>query len=53
MRIAASMRRRLAQRNSAVGRPGTGKTYTLGVARHAFQLGGYRALAAAPPASPP
>jgi conjugative relaxase-like TrwC/TraI family protein len=36
-----------------VGRPGTGKTYTLGVARHAFQLGGYRVLAAAPPASPP
>ncbi len=25
-----------------VGRPGTGKTYTLGVARHAWQLGGYR-----------
>jgi conjugative relaxase-like TrwC/TraI family protein len=31
-----------------VGRPGTGKTYTLGVARHAFQLGGYRVSAAAP-----
>jgi hypothetical protein len=31
-----------------VGRPGTGKTFTLGVARHAFQLGGYRVLAAAP-----
>jgi len=31
-----------------VGRPGTGKTYTLGVARHAWQLGGYRVLAAAP-----
>jgi hypothetical protein len=31
-----------------VGRPGTGKTYTLGVARHAFQLGGYRVPAAAP-----
>jgi hypothetical protein len=31
-----------------VGRPGTGKTYTLGVARHAWQLGGYRMLAAAP-----
>jgi conjugative relaxase-like TrwC/TraI family protein len=31
-----------------VGRPGTGKTFTLGVARHAFQLGGYRMLAAAP-----
>jgi conjugative relaxase-like TrwC/TraI family protein len=31
-----------------VGRPGTGKTYTLGVARHAWQLGGYRVLATAP-----
>jgi conjugative relaxase-like TrwC/TraI family protein len=31
-----------------VGRPGTGKTYTVGVARHAWQLGGYRVLAAAP-----
>jgi conjugative relaxase-like TrwC/TraI family protein len=31
-----------------VGRPGTGKTYTIGVARHAWQLGGYRVLAAAP-----
>jgi conjugative relaxase-like TrwC/TraI family protein len=31
-----------------VGRPGTGKTFSLGVARHAFQLGGYRVLAAAP-----
>jgi hypothetical protein len=31
-----------------VGRPGTGKTFTLGVARHAWQLGGYRVLAAAP-----
>jgi len=31
-----------------VGRPGTGKTYTLGVARHAWQLAGYRVLAAAP-----
>jgi ATP-dependent exoDNAse (exonuclease V) alpha subunit len=31
-----------------VGRPGTGKTYTLGVARHAWQLDGYRLLAAAP-----
>ncbi|HYT25947.1 MAG TPA: AAA family ATPase, partial [Actinomycetota bacterium] len=31
-----------------VGRPGTGKTFTLGVARHAFQLDGYRVLAAAP-----
>jgi conjugative relaxase-like TrwC/TraI family protein len=31
-----------------VGRPGTGKTFTLGVARHAWQLGGYRVLATAP-----
>src|SRR6266540_2577315 len=31
-----------------VGRPGTGKTYTLGVARHAWQLDGYQLLAAAP-----
>jgi hypothetical protein len=31
-----------------VERPGTGKTFTLGVARHAWQLGGYRVLAAAP-----
>jgi conjugative relaxase-like TrwC/TraI family protein len=31
-----------------VGRPGTGKTYSLGVARHAWQLDGYRVLAAAP-----
>jgi conjugative relaxase-like TrwC/TraI family protein len=31
-----------------VGRAGTGKTFALGVARHAWQLGGYRLLAAAP-----
>jgi conjugative relaxase-like TrwC/TraI family protein len=31
-----------------VGRPGTGKTYTLGAARHAWQLDGCRLLAAAP-----
>ena len=31
-----------------VGRPGTGKTYSLGAARHAWQLDGYRLLAAAP-----
>jgi conjugative relaxase-like TrwC/TraI family protein len=31
-----------------VGRPGTGKTFTLGAARHAWQLDGYRLLAAAP-----
>jgi conjugative relaxase-like TrwC/TraI family protein len=31
-----------------VGRPGTGKTFTLGVARHAWQLDGYNVLATAP-----
>jgi conjugative relaxase-like TrwC/TraI family protein len=31
-----------------VGRPGTGKTFTMGVARHAWQLAGYRVLAATP-----
>jgi conjugative relaxase-like TrwC/TraI family protein len=31
-----------------VGRAGTGKTFTLGIARHAWQLDGYRLLAAAP-----
>jgi hypothetical protein len=31
-----------------VGRAGTGKTFALGVARHAWQLDGYRLLAAAP-----
>jgi conjugative relaxase-like TrwC/TraI family protein len=31
-----------------VGRAGTGKTFTLGVARHAWQLDGYRPLACAP-----
>jgi conjugative relaxase-like TrwC/TraI family protein len=31
-----------------VGRPGTGKTFTPGAARHAWQLDGYRVLAAAP-----
>jgi hypothetical protein len=31
-----------------VGRAGTGKTFALGVARHAWQLGGYRLLASAP-----
>ena len=25
-----------------VGRAGTGKTFALGIARHAWQLGGYR-----------
>jgi conjugative relaxase-like TrwC/TraI family protein len=31
-----------------VGRAGTGKTYALGVARHAFTLDGYRVIGAAP-----
>ena len=31
-----------------VGRAGTGKTFTLGIARHAWQLDGYRLLASAP-----
>jgi conjugative relaxase-like TrwC/TraI family protein len=31
-----------------VGRAGTGKTFALGIARHAWQLDGYRILAAAP-----
>jgi conjugative relaxase-like TrwC/TraI family protein len=31
-----------------VGKAGTGKTYALGVARHAWQLAGYRVLGAAP-----
>jgi conjugative relaxase-like TrwC/TraI family protein len=31
-----------------VGRAGTGKTFALGVARHAWQLDGYRLLATAP-----
>jgi hypothetical protein len=31
-----------------VGRAGTGKTFALGVVRHAWQLDGYRLLAAAP-----
>jgi ATP-dependent exoDNAse (exonuclease V) alpha subunit len=31
-----------------VGRAGTGKTFALGTARHAWQLDGYRLLAAAP-----
>jgi conjugative relaxase-like TrwC/TraI family protein len=32
----------------AVGRAGTGKTFPVGMARHAWQLDGYRLLAAAP-----
>jgi conjugative relaxase-like TrwC/TraI family protein len=31
-----------------VGKAGTGKTYALGIARHAWQLDGYRVLGAAP-----
>jgi ATP-dependent exoDNAse (exonuclease V) alpha subunit len=31
-----------------VGKAGTGKTFTLGIARHAWQLDGYRLLATAP-----
>jgi conjugative relaxase-like TrwC/TraI family protein len=31
-----------------VGRAGTGKTFALGIARHAWQLNGYRLLASAP-----
>jgi conjugative relaxase-like TrwC/TraI family protein len=31
-----------------VGRAGTGKTFALGIARHAWQLDGYRLLASAP-----
>jgi conjugative relaxase-like TrwC/TraI family protein len=31
-----------------MGRAGTGKTFALGIARHAWQLDGYRLLAAAP-----
>jgi conjugative relaxase-like TrwC/TraI family protein len=33
---------------AVVGRAGTGKTFSLGIARHAWQLDGYRPLAAAP-----
>jgi conjugative relaxase-like TrwC/TraI family protein len=36
-----------------VGRAGTGKTFALGIARHAWQLDGYRLLASAPPGSRP
>jgi AAA domain len=34
-----------------VGRAGTGKSFALGMARHAWQLGGYRLLAWAPSGS--
>jgi ATP-dependent exoDNAse (exonuclease V) alpha subunit len=33
---------------AVVGRAGTGKTFALGIARHAWQLDGYRLLASAP-----
>ncbi len=33
---------------AVVGKAGTGKTYAMGVARHAFALDGYRVLGAAP-----
>jgi hypothetical protein len=36
-----------------VGRAGTGKTFALGITRHAWQLDGYRLLAAARPGSRP
>ncbi len=48
----AGMVRDLCQRGDGVsvvqGRAGTGKTFALGVARHAWQLGGWRVLGAAP-----
>jgi conjugative relaxase-like TrwC/TraI family protein len=48
----AGMVRDVCQRGDGVavvqGRAGTGKTFALGVARHAWQLGGYRVLGAAP-----
>jgi conjugative relaxase-like TrwC/TraI family protein len=48
----AGMVRDLCQRGDGVsvvhGRAGTGKTFALGVARHAWQIGGYRVLGCAP-----
>jgi hypothetical protein len=48
----AGMVRDLCQRGDGVGlvegRAGTGKTFALGVARHAWQSGGHRVLGAAP-----
>jgi ATP-dependent exoDNAse (exonuclease V) alpha subunit len=48
----AAMVRDLTQGGAGVqvvdGRPGTGKTYTLGVARHAWQLDDYRVVGTAP-----
>jgi hypothetical protein len=48
----AGMVRDLCQRGDGVtvveGRAGTGKTFALGVARHAWQLGGWRVLGVAP-----
>jgi hypothetical protein len=37
-----------AEKQAVVGRAGTGKTFALGMARHAWQLDSYRLLAAAP-----
>jgi conjugative relaxase-like TrwC/TraI family protein len=48
----AGMVRDVCQRGDGVsvveGRAGTGKTFALGVARHAWQVGGWRVLGAAP-----
>src|SRR5919197_1417670 len=48
----AAMVRDLTQGGAGVqvveGRPGTGKTFTLGVARHAWQLDGYKVIGTAP-----
>jgi len=48
----AGMVRDLCRRGAGVGvvvgKAGTGKTYALGVARHAFSLDGYRVMGAAP-----
>jgi conjugative relaxase-like TrwC/TraI family protein len=48
----AGMVRDLCRRGDGVsvveGRAGTGKTFALGVARHAWQVGGYRVLGCAP-----
>jgi conjugative relaxase-like TrwC/TraI family protein len=48
----AGMVRDVCQRGDGVavveGRAGTGKTFALGVARHAWQVGGYRVLGVAP-----
>jgi hypothetical protein len=41
-------RRRRRRRSRGAGRDGTGKTFALGIARHAWQLDGYQLLASAP-----